>query len=238
MADSKEKYSGIMDGKPVTFNREWAGHRFTNEECEKLCRGEEIELDDAVSAKTGKQFSVRGKLTEQEFHGRPFIGFARTGSPIRDIALGNTDKQSVRPLPTHEDEYTNEKSVPDLWRDLENRRVHGRSAEPDFGSPEPRSHSKVASAVGTVGKVAAGTAILGGAAAVGGALTIANKSKAAMKKATGNIEDGLMAILLDTMSYSSLEERVARNGIEKSESKKRPLPSFRSGSSKDGGMSL
>ncbi len=78
MAD-KEKYEGIWNGKTVRFTREWSGHRFTDEECEALLRGEEIEVHGLKSAKTGNTYGVKGKLTEQEFNGNKYVGFERTG---------------------------------------------------------------------------------------------------------------------------------------------------------------
>ena len=75
----KEKYSGTWNGKQVSFTREWSGHRFTDEECEKLLQGDEIEITDCVSSKTGKTFGVHGKLENQTFNGRKFVGFKSLG---------------------------------------------------------------------------------------------------------------------------------------------------------------
>lgn len=86
MADypKKEKYSGTLDGEPVSFNREWGGHRFTDEECERLCNGEEIEVQGLVSKKTGKPYGIKGRLTHQEYNGHPYVGFERTGFASND----------------------------------------------------------------------------------------------------------------------------------------------------------
>lgn len=75
----KEKATGKWKRKEVTISREWSGHRFTDEELEKLFAGEEIEIHGLVSKSTGKTYGVRGKLTNQEFNGRKFVGFERTG---------------------------------------------------------------------------------------------------------------------------------------------------------------
>ena len=69
----KEKYSGKFKGEDITFNREWAGHRFTDAECEALLNGKEIIIE-AVSKK-GKKFSVAGKLGENSFNDRIFYSF-------------------------------------------------------------------------------------------------------------------------------------------------------------------
>lgn len=75
----KEKYNGTWKGKKVSFTREWSGHRFTDDECEALCRDEEIEIADCVSAKTGKTFGVKGKLEKQTFNGHSYVGFKSLG---------------------------------------------------------------------------------------------------------------------------------------------------------------
>lgn len=73
-----ERYEGTWNGKSVKFKRTWSGHDFTDEECEALCDGKEIEIE-AVSAKTGKTFRCKGKLEEQTYNGNKFVGFKNTG---------------------------------------------------------------------------------------------------------------------------------------------------------------
>lgn len=75
---NKEKYEGIFCGESVRFNRVWSGHRFTDDECERLCNGEEITVTGLVG-KSGKPYGVVGKLTHQTYNGHPFVGFERTG---------------------------------------------------------------------------------------------------------------------------------------------------------------
>lgn len=76
MADftPKEKYEGEFNGKDVHFNRSWGGHRFSDEECEALCNGDEIEFD-FTSAKTHKKFHVVGTLQHDEYNGHGYYGF-------------------------------------------------------------------------------------------------------------------------------------------------------------------
>ena len=74
----KEKYEGKWNGKAVKFTRTWRGHRFTDEECEALCRGEEIEVLGLV-AKSGKTYGVVGKLTNQTYNEHKFVGFEQMG---------------------------------------------------------------------------------------------------------------------------------------------------------------
>lgn len=72
---AKEKYRGNFKGKPVAFNIEWGGHRFTEDECQRLLAGESIVID-AVSRK-GDPMRVKGNLAEQEYNGHKFYGFNR-----------------------------------------------------------------------------------------------------------------------------------------------------------------
>ena len=86
----KEKYTGLnWSGVEVSFNKEWGGHKFTDEECEALLRGEEICITDCVSKK-GNTYGCYGKLERQEYNGHQFWGFKRT-------------------------EWYNSETVPDVW---------------------------------------------------------------------------------------------------------------------------
>ena len=76
--EEKEKYEGIWNGKSVKFTRMWGGHRFTDEECEALCNGDEIEVF-GLKSKAGKEYGITGKLSEQSYNGHDFVGFERTG---------------------------------------------------------------------------------------------------------------------------------------------------------------
>lgn len=73
-----EYYEGVWQGKMVKFKRVWSGHRFTDEECIKLCAGETIEVRGLV-AKTGNIYGVTGKLSIQTFNGKKYVGFERLG---------------------------------------------------------------------------------------------------------------------------------------------------------------
>lgn len=76
MADAVERYSGTWNGKQVSFKRNWSGHYFTDEECEKLCNGEEITID--AVGKNNKPYKCKGILADQEFQGHAYVGFSRT----------------------------------------------------------------------------------------------------------------------------------------------------------------
>ena len=74
----KERYTGTWNGKEVSFAREWGGHRFTDEECEALCDGKEINIHGLVS-KAGKTYGVKGKLSDLVYNGKKYVGFERLG---------------------------------------------------------------------------------------------------------------------------------------------------------------
>lgn len=75
MADypQREKYEGQFEGQTVRFNREWAGHRFTDEECEALLNGEEISFE--ANKKAGGTFRAVGTLGKAEYNGHEYWGF-------------------------------------------------------------------------------------------------------------------------------------------------------------------
>lgn len=77
MAEQTERFDGTWNGQEVHPKRVWSGHRFTDEECDKLLAGEEIEIE-AVSVKTGKGFRCAGRLANLEYNGQGYVGFERT----------------------------------------------------------------------------------------------------------------------------------------------------------------
>ena len=64
---------GPFAGK--SFARVWAQYVFSDEECERLAKGETITIDGAVSSK-GQKFSCTGKLAMQKYKGKSFLGFS------------------------------------------------------------------------------------------------------------------------------------------------------------------
>lgn len=81
--ETKEKYTGTWNGKPVSFTRIWAGHRFTDDECEALCRGEILRLT-GLRKKDGGTFDAAGSLAEQTYNGHKFVGFALRDDVVPD----------------------------------------------------------------------------------------------------------------------------------------------------------
>ena len=75
--ESKPKQEAkTSTGENVKFKNEWNGHKFTEEELEKLLNGETIDIfDKKFKNKQGKEYSVRGKFDWQEYKGHKFFGF-------------------------------------------------------------------------------------------------------------------------------------------------------------------
>lgn len=76
--EKKEKVTGIWaeTGKEVSFNRVWAGHRFTDDEVSDLLAGRQIEIS-GLKSRTGNSYGVIGRLAEQEYNDSTFVGFLR-----------------------------------------------------------------------------------------------------------------------------------------------------------------
>lgn len=72
--DEIERFNGKWNGKDVKVKRIWGGHRFTDEEVQCLLDGGTIVFD-AVSKNTGNPYKAKGRLEEQSYEGRNFIGF-------------------------------------------------------------------------------------------------------------------------------------------------------------------
>lgn len=62
------------DGKEISFKKEWGGHKFTEEEIEKLSNGETITIK-GLKNKRGKKYNATGNIQEQRFKDRKFWGF-------------------------------------------------------------------------------------------------------------------------------------------------------------------
>lgn len=69
----KEKCVGIWNGKQISFTRIYGGHRFTDEECEALLKGNTISI--TIKSKKGTPIEIEGSLENQTYKGRKFIGF-------------------------------------------------------------------------------------------------------------------------------------------------------------------
>lgn len=84
-----EKFTGYYEGKKITFNREWGGHRFTDSECITLCELKEIEFD--YITKSGQVSHVKGSLAVQTYKGHKYFGFKPNyDSNIKNINFPNS----------------------------------------------------------------------------------------------------------------------------------------------------
>lgn len=78
LENQKEREVMQFEGKDWNVAREWGGHRFTDAEWDKLKNGETIEVT-LKSAKTGNPYTILGKISKQEFNGKPYYGFENLG---------------------------------------------------------------------------------------------------------------------------------------------------------------
>ena len=77
--NDSERYSGIFNGKAVSFKKSWSNYEFSDEECERLLKGEIIVLKDLKSSK-GATYSIKGRLNDNlEFKGKKYCGFENLG---------------------------------------------------------------------------------------------------------------------------------------------------------------
>lgn len=66
-------YYGTWNGEEVRFNRKYGSHTFTDDECERLLKGEELSI--VIDTKNGK-VAVNGKLAKMKApNGNTFVGF-------------------------------------------------------------------------------------------------------------------------------------------------------------------
>ena len=73
--EKKEKASGVWTktGKEVQFSKSWGGHEFTDTEIEKLLSDKSIAFK--ATSKKGTEYIATGKLVEQTYKHRKFVGF-------------------------------------------------------------------------------------------------------------------------------------------------------------------
>lgn len=77
-ADDKAYCHGVWKGREIRFKRTYRGHEFTDDECDALLAGNEIEVDGLV-AKSGKVYGQKGHLADLEYNGHKYVGFEATG---------------------------------------------------------------------------------------------------------------------------------------------------------------
>lgn len=100
---TKEKFEGVWtkNGEHVSFNRQWGtnphwdGHRFSDDECQRLLAGAVVSFD--ATSKSNSPYTAKGTLEEGEFNDRKFVGFKMdftkhdpTASPVPKVLCGHT----------------------------------------------------------------------------------------------------------------------------------------------------
>lgn len=88
-AEPREKYEGVFNGKTVSFNRVYSGYRFSDDECKRLCNGEDIVIKN-VQGKNGT-YNAKGNLQLQNYKGKSFWGF----KPIEYVNDDGSSKASI-----------------------------------------------------------------------------------------------------------------------------------------------
>ena len=76
MVSMDDYATGEWNGKQVKFKKTWGGHDFSDDEIAKLLAGGEITIMGA-QGRNGT-YNVRGKLEEQTYKGKKFVGFNAT----------------------------------------------------------------------------------------------------------------------------------------------------------------
>ena len=86
---TREYYSCTWQGRPASFHREWSHHRFTDEECEALAKGEQITIP--AKNRDGDDCRVKGHLgIQQGKDGKNYFGFC-----MDEFINLNPDKQRI-----------------------------------------------------------------------------------------------------------------------------------------------
>ena len=100
--NQSERYAGTWKGRQVSIKTIWGGHKFTEDELERLFDGEEITFE--ATSSNGTSYNVSGKLAEQEYNGHQYVGFVRTNTQF------NNENQSERHTGTWEGRQVSFKS--------------------------------------------------------------------------------------------------------------------------------
>lgn len=114
-------YSGFWHGRPVTFPRDFRGHRFSDEECEALCKGQRIEVHNIQGMNC--KYAVQGRLQVQDIGLGPSVRFV-----VIDTVPNNPDYVFGMELYPVSD--TSELS--DVWKDWDEREAGEQEGVPEW----------------------------------------------------------------------------------------------------------
>lgn len=85
----------VPSGEEITFNKEWGGHTFTDEEIQYLLIGDTITF--TAKSKKGKTYTAKGKLEKQKYKGKTFWGF-KLSEELPETWSGHTFTNEEREL--------------------------------------------------------------------------------------------------------------------------------------------
>ena len=94
--EEPEQYHGSWKGEPVEFSRMFRGHRFTDAECQALCRDEVLEVCH-LKGKDGIPYAVRGKLERIDRGLYQYVGFK-----VQDVLTAVPDYMRLKARPISE----------------------------------------------------------------------------------------------------------------------------------------
>ena len=114
-------YSGFWHGRPVTFPRDFRGHRFSDEECEALCKGQRIEVHNIQGMNC--KYAVQGRLQVQDIGLGPSVRFV-----VIDTVPNNPDYVFGMELYPVSD--TSELS--DVWKDWDEMEAGEQEGVPEW----------------------------------------------------------------------------------------------------------
>ena len=106
-------------GETVSFNKEWGGHTFTQEETMLLLAGEEISFE-AVSSK-GNTYTAAGRLAKQKYKGKTYWGFKLNEREFPEEFLGHQFTDEERDTLMNGKRGHNKITVDDLWSPKKNK---------------------------------------------------------------------------------------------------------------------
>ena len=130
----KERYAGNWNGRDISFSRVFGGYRFSDAECEVLCKGGEVHIM-GLQGKNGT-YNVRGRLEEQPLPNDPskhFVGFKTIaflnddgsdktpagGAPGPEYATGKFKGKDIKFMRKWSGHEFTEKEIEDLLAGLE-----------------------------------------------------------------------------------------------------------------------
>lgn len=86
-----DRIKGIWNGTEVSIKKSWAGHEWTKEEIENLFAGKDVTVT-GLKSSNGDSYGVIGRLAEQIYQGKKYIGFKKIASLSEDGVQKDVDR--------------------------------------------------------------------------------------------------------------------------------------------------